>query len=94
MGKHRHPLDKRTTLAYQHMRRRVLVEEPVCWLRLPGCTYKATTVDHIIPVKAAPELSLVRSNLRGACAHCNYVRQDKPLTRLASPANPITDWFN
>jgi 5-methylcytosine-specific restriction endonuclease McrA len=40
-----------------------------CQIRLPGCTWLATTVDHIVPLDRggthAPQ------NLRAACLHCN-----------------------
>ena len=52
-------------------------EEPVCWLRLPGCTGVSTTANHIIPAAVRPELAHTRSNLRGACRNCNSRRKDK-----------------
>lgn len=90
----RHPQDKRGTYAWQCLVKRVIQEEPICWLRLAGCTYYSTTADHIISVKERPDLSLMRANVRGACAHCNYSRQDKPVNTLSTPSSqPGLDWF-
>lgn len=47
---------------------------PVCWLKLPGCTRRATTKDHVIPKAAGGTDDL--GNLRPACKHCNSVRQN------------------
>jgi hypothetical protein len=62
---------------------RVIKEEPTCWLRLPGCTHRSTTADHIIPVSVRPDLAFVRTNCRGACHSCNSLRRDTPITQLA-----------
>jgi hypothetical protein len=35
------------------LRKRVIAEEPCCWLRLPGCTIKSDTADHVIPGRSA-----------------------------------------
>lgn len=58
--------------------KQVAREEPVCWLRFPGCTIRSTGADHYHPVKTHPHLRLVRSNLRGACHHCNVTRGAVP----------------
>jgi len=46
----------------------------VCQVRLPGCTVRATAVDHIYPRawggRAVPE------NLRAACSNCNNGRNN------------------
>lgn len=47
---------------------------PVCWLNLPGCTRRATTKDHVIPVNLGGDDSM--ENLRPACNKCNGKRQD------------------
>lgn len=60
----------------------VIREEPICWLRFKGCTIASSTGDHVIPVKIAPHLALTRSNIRGACAHCNYTRGAKPVAAI------------
>lgn len=56
---------------WRPLRDRVVKEEPVCRIQGPGCTIKSTTADHIIPRYLRPDLTLVRSNLRGSCEHCN-----------------------
>lgn len=52
--------------------RAVLVDDPPCWLRYPGCTLRATEPDHIIP--RARGGTDDPDNLRPACAHCNRAR--------------------
>lgn len=79
--------DTRNTHRYQVVRRTVLQQEPACWLRLPGCTTHTTTADHIITVDEClrldrPDLITSRDNLRGACAHCNTARGDKPIDAI------------
>ena len=64
--------------------KRVVREEPTCWLRLPGCTIASQTADHIIPRKFRPDLTLVRSNAHGACHHCNRARGATPVYALAA----------
>ena len=68
----------RSTRAWQRLAKQVITEEPICWLRLDGCTIRSTTGDHIIPAAARPDLALVRSNVRGACGHCNNKRGHLP----------------
>jgi 5-methylcytosine-specific restriction endonuclease McrA len=57
---------------YQRNRKIVLGRDPLCRLRLPGCTGKSTTVDHVISVAKGGGNDL--DNLVGACAHCNQLR--------------------
>ena len=66
--------DPRGTWAWKQLRLQVIREEPLCTLRLPGCTTYSDTADHIVAVVDRPDLALVRENCRGACAHCNYAR--------------------
>ncbi len=70
------------TRASQRLRRQVLAEEPLCWLRLEGCTIVATQVDHIIAVSDAPHLEFCRANCRGACRNCNQRRGRLPVGAL------------
>lgn len=57
---------------WQRLRAAVLIEEPTCRIGLPGvCTVVSDTVDHIVPRSKDPTLTMVRSNLRGACRACN-----------------------
>lgn len=68
----------RSTRAWQRLAKQVCTEEPICWLRLDGCTVRSTTGDHIIPASSRPDLALIRSNVRGACQHCNNKRGHLP----------------
>lgn len=68
----------RSTRAWQRLAAQVIKEEPICWLQLDGCTIRSTTGDHIITASARPDLALVRSNVRGACRHCNNKRGHLP----------------
>lgn len=49
-----------------------------CWLRLPGCTGKGTTSDHIVPYIVGGATTV--PNLRRACRHCNTSRSDRVLS--------------
>lgn len=63
------------TRAWRKLRDQVVREEPVCTLQLDeGCTYWSQTADHIINRADRPDLAMERTNLRGACIHCNAVR--------------------
>ena len=46
----------------------------VCWLKLPGCTRRATTKDHVTPYAQGGDDSL--ENFRPACKRCNSKRRD------------------
>ncbi len=84
--------DPRGTQEFRRLTRDVVADEPVCWLRLPGCTYWSTTADHVIPVIECRALALVRSNLRGACLPCNRRRRDRAVgTILTSEALSFFD---
>jgi len=74
--------DFHSTRAWRRLALQVVAEEPVCWLRLPGCTSRSTSADHIIPVSTRPDLALVRSNCRGACKSCNTRRHTTPVEQL------------
>lgn len=83
--------DPRSTNAWKQLAKRVIREEPVCWLKFPGiCTGQSTTADHVMPVLTHPELALVRSNARGACRGCNRARSSTPveLLRLGDSGEP------
>jgi 5-methylcytosine-specific restriction endonuclease McrA len=63
------------TRAWRKLRDQVVAEEPECTLRLDeGCTLWSQTADHIINRSDRPDLAMDRTNLRGACFHCNSVR--------------------
>ena len=74
--------DPRSTRAWKKLRAQVIREEPVCWLKLPGCTTLSTTADHILTVRDRPDLALVRANLHGACSPCNNRRNKKRVEEL------------
>jgi len=67
---------------WRRLRDQVVKEEPLCRLRLPGCTIVSNTADHIIPVRNRPDLKFERANLRGSCHHCNMRRGHRPLERV------------
>lgn len=91
----RHPLDQRGTRAWFVLRDQVVAEEPVCWLRLPGCTLVSTTADHVLTVKDRPDLCMVRLNLRGACHHCNSSRQRRSIGELTTvDTSPALRFFD
>ena len=68
----------RWTQEWRQLAKQVCTEEPICWLRLTGCTIRSTTGDHVIPLSARPDLALIRSNVRGACRPCNNKRGHLP----------------
>ncbi|HEU4598855.1 MAG TPA: hypothetical protein VFS26_03850 [Solirubrobacterales bacterium] len=86
--------DPRHTRAWAKLSKQVAREEPVCWLQLPGCTHWSTTADHVIPFKLRPDLCMVRSNLRGACEHCNKSRQAKPPPVARAQLAPALEIFD
>lgn len=85
--------DPRNTRAWKKLAAQVVREEPLCWLKLPGCTSVSTTGDHIIPVDTRPDLALVRANVRGACKHCNSSRGKRPAPNPAPPPTALA-WFD
>lgn len=56
-----------------------------CVLRLPGCTGRATTGDHIIPFSVDPTRALDVSNGRPACLSCNQRRGVRDVPTDARP---------
>lgn len=85
--------DPRGSRAWRALRDRVISEEPLCWLRLEGCTLVSTTADHVTPFRERPDLAMLRGNLRGACLHCNSSRQDRAKPEPAAKAEAL-DWFD
>jgi 5-methylcytosine-specific restriction endonuclease McrA len=83
-----------STRAWRALRAKVLAEEPICRIQGPGCTHIATTVDHIEPYSLRPDLALVRSNCRGACARCNYARGDGTNQQTRAPRPAALAWFD
>gem|GEM_PF-2445395 len=70
-----------------------------CHLRLPGCTYVATTRDHVIPIEHGGEDTI--ENCLPACRNCNSKRQDRNLAGTGAriivvcgpPAGGKTTWI-
>jgi 5-methylcytosine-specific restriction endonuclease McrA len=90
--------DLRACQAWRRLAREVIRQEPLCWLRLPGCTIRSTTADHVIPLSQRPDLLLVRSMVRGACRHCNETRGNKTIDQLKKqrrevPVLPHRKWI-
>src|SRR6266542_3535942 len=48
--------------AWKRLRERILRERPRCEIRLPGCTGRATSVDHIVSANVAPDRFLDPTN--------------------------------
>jgi 5-methylcytosine-specific restriction endonuclease McrA len=69
-----------TSGRWRKVRDQVIREEPLCRLRLDCCTIRSTTADHIVPVRARPDLKYDRRNLRGSCQPCNMRRGARPLS--------------
>lgn len=81
----------RSSRAWRALSRQVVHEEPTCHLRLPGCTIRSTTADHLVPAAHRPDLFMVRSNLRAACKSCNDLRRATPMNQLAKLRDPKYD---
>lgn len=62
---------------WQRIRKQVLERDQyLCQIRYPGCTRRATQVDHIYPV-AEHGPTFDPALLRAACRHCNNARNRK-----------------
>lgn len=55
-----------------------VARNPVCWLRFPRCTIRATTIDHYHARKHRPDLADKPFNWRPACRYCNHARGATP----------------
>jgi 5-methylcytosine-specific restriction protein A len=59
---------------WKQIRLAILVRDGyACQINRPGCTGRATQVDHIVPINEGGAW-WDRTNLRAACAHCNIGR--------------------
>lgn len=58
--------------AYRRNRRLAIAREPTCHWRLPDCTGRSTTADHLLSLARGCTNDL--ENLVGACARCNERR--------------------
>ena len=85
--------DPRQSRAWRKLKDQVVREEPLCWLRLPGCTTFSTTADHVLTVKQRPDLAMVRANLHGACTPCNLKRNDKNVEDIALDDAEALEFF-
>jgi len=57
---------------WRALSKQVRMEEPLCRYCLrEGRVEAATCVDHTVPLKIAPDLRLVRSNLQALCHACH-----------------------
>lgn len=81
----RSPVRVRGTQAWRKLAKQAIAREPVCWLRLPGCTIYSSTGDHVIPVSQRPDLELNPSNIRAACRSCNAKRGNNPAVAASLP---------
>lgn len=75
-------LDPRETKRWRKLRDQVVREQPICKLQLPGCTQLSTTADHILTVKARPDLAFEPWNHQGSCASCNMRRGAKTMEQI------------
>lgn len=77
-----------STRRLRKLRLEVLREQPLCQLRLEGCTGISDTVDHIYPVSQFPQLREVKANLQGSCWACNRLRGALPISALPQREPP------
>lgn len=81
--------------AWRRLVRYVLVRDNYeCRIRLPGCTFRATSGDHIV-TRAQGGARLDPLNVRAACVHCNSVRANMlrgGTTELPEHAGPSRQW--
>jgi 5-methylcytosine-specific restriction endonuclease McrA len=73
-----------TTPQYKANRKAAIAREPTCHWRLPGCTIKSTTADHLVAPFQGGTNEL--TNLVGSCRHCNEAR-DRALGHQMAKAN-------
>jgi hypothetical protein len=81
----------RSSRRWRAISRTTVHAHPICHLRLPGCTVRSTTADHIIPASLRPDLFFEPSNTKGACRNCNDLRRNVPMSELAKLRDPKYD---
>lgn len=60
---------------WYRLRNQFIAENPLCKECLEkGIVRAADEVDHIIPIKVAPHLRLVKSNLQSLCKSCHAIK--------------------
>lgn len=69
------------TRKWRTISRKVRRRNPLCALRLPGCTGLATAADHILPLSLGGTSTF--ANAQPACTACNNAK--KALDRERSP---------
>lgn len=61
-----------STTRWAKLRRRVLLEQPLCaYCHEFGITRASSVVDHAIPVRDNVDLAFMRENLIGLCGPCH-----------------------
>ncbi len=76
---------------WRRIRVQVLKRDPYCTICGPKCTGISTTVDHVVALSVDPSRAHDLSNLRGACAACNY-RRGAQMTNSRTPSRPPPRW--
>lgn len=66
---------------WQAVRAMKLRQDPLCEIRTHCDGALATEVDHIVPIREAPELRLDMANLQSACKACNVAKATSGLRR-------------
>lgn len=81
------------TGAWPHVRRLILERDGhACQIHMPGCTGRATQVDHIVPLAhGGPRLD--PANLRASCGHCNIARGNQTSPRGPHRPLPPARWW-
>lgn len=62
-----------------------------CQIRDPGCTGRATHVDHIVSWRMPGGSWFATTNLRAACAHCNLGRSNEQAAQLWLAETEVLD---
>jgi 5-methylcytosine-specific restriction endonuclease McrA len=73
--------------AWKRLREAVRAEQPACFY----CGRPATTVDHVVGVRANPSLALDPSNTVSACRSCQEKRKHNPEWRGVPDDGKRTD---
>lgn len=77
------------TSQWKRLRKLVLERDGYrCRIGLDGCTVRADTVDHVMPVSAGGAI-FAEENTRAACKHCNSSRGNGRRGRPSRPARML-----
>jgi 5-methylcytosine-specific restriction endonuclease McrA len=91
-------MPRRPPSLYDHHYRRVrefVLERDGHRCYKPGCTTRATTADHIVPVSEAPHLRLDPDNMRASCLEHNVGRVSgrmAAMARINRMTAPVREW--